>query len=321
MKVSVVATVLNEVHTIERLLDSLVRQSRLPDEIIIVDGGSTDGTVEYLRRRRKQEALLRVLVFSGLNIAAGRNKAIEASRCELIACIDAGAWATENWLSELLLAFERDPSVDVVAGSFRSDPANEFETALGATTLPVPEEVEPEKFLPSSRSVAFKKSAWRSAGGYPEWIDYCEDLIFDLELKRQGFRFAYAREAEVRFRPRPSVAAYFRQYYLYARGDGKADLWFKRHAIRYLTYVTASIAVILGLQNRLLWLVLLIAGMLYIRRPILRLCQMTEGWPVVRRLRALLMLPYLRLVGDIAKMAGYPAGVRWRLRRRKSGFR
>jgi glycosyltransferase involved in cell wall biosynthesis len=321
VKVSVVATVLNEVHTIERLLDSLVRQSRLPDEIIILDGGSTDGTVEYLRRRRKQEALLRVLVFSGLNIAAGRNKAIEASRCELIACIDAGAWATENWLSELLLAFERDPSVDVVAGSFRADPANEFETALGATTLPVPEEVEPEKFLPSSRSVAFKKSAWRSAGGYPEWIDYCEDLIFDLELKRQGFRFAYAREAEVRFRPRPSVGAYFRQYYLYARGDGKADLWFKRHAIRYLTYVTASIAVILGLQNRLLWLVLLIAGMLYIRRPILRLCQMTEGWPVERRLRALLMLPYLRLVGDIAKMAGYPAGVRWRLRRRKSGFR
>ena len=321
MKVSVVATVLNEVHTIERLLDSLVRQSRLPDEIIILDGGSTDGTVEYLRRRRKQEALLRVLVFSGLNIAAGRNKAIEASRCELIACIDAGAWATENWLSELLLAFERDPSVDVVAGSFRADPANEFETALGATTLPVPEEVEPEKFLPSSRSVAFKKSAWRSAGGYPEWIDYCEDLIFDLELKRQGFRFAYAREAEVRFRPRPSVGAYFRQYYLYARGDGKADLWYKRHAIRYLTYVTASIAVILGIQNRLLWLVLLIAGMLYIRRPILRLCQMTEGWPVVRRLRALLMLPYLRLVGDIAKMAGYPAGVRWRLRRRKSGFR
>ena len=138
-------------------------------------------------------------------------------------------------------------------------------------------------------------------------------------LKRQGFNFAYAQEAEVRFRPRPSVAAYFRQYYLYARGDGKADLWFKRHAIRYLAYLTAPIAITLGLRNRLLWLVLLIAGMLYVRRPILRLCQMTEGWPVERRLRALLMLPYLRLVGDIAKMAGYPAGLRWRLQRRKRG--
>ncbi len=317
MKVSVVATVLDEIHTIERLLDSLVRQSRLPDEIVIVDGGSTDGTIEYLRGRRKREEMLRVLVFSGVNIAAGRNKAIEASRCELIACIDAGAWATENWLSELLRAFEDDPSVGVVAGSFRSDPANDFETALGATTLPMPEEVDPEKFLPSSRSVAFKKSAWSSAGGYPEWIDYCEDLIFDLELKRQGFGFAYAREAEVRFRPRPSVAAYFRQYYLYARGDGKADLWPKRHFVRYLTYLTAPFAFALGLRNRLLWLVLVAAGILYIRRPILRLCRMTEGWPLERRLRALLMLPYLRLVGDIAKMTGYPAGVRWRLERRK----
>lgn len=317
MKVSVVATVLNEIDTIERLLDSLLRQTRLPDEIIIVDGGSTDGTVEYLRRRRKRENLLRVLVFPGLNIAAGRNKAVEASRCELIACIDAGAWATETWLAELLRELEEDPSVDVVGGSFRSDPANDFETALGATTLPMPEEVDPEKFLPSSRSVAFKKSAWNSVGGYPEWIDYCEDLIFDLELKRKGFRFAYAREAEVNFRPRPSVGTYFRQYYLYARGDGKADLWFKRHAIRYLTYLTAPVAIALGVRNRILWLVLLIAGVLYIRRPILRLWQMTENWPVERRLRALLMLPYLRLVGDIAKLTGYPAGLRWRLQRRK----
>lgn len=317
MKVSVVATVLNEIDTIQRLLDSLLRQTRLPDEIIIVDGGSTDGTVEYLRRRRKRENLLRVLVFPGLNIAAGRNKAVEASRCELIACIDAGAWATETWLAELLRELEEDPSVDVVGGSFRSDPTNDFETALGATTLPMPEEVDPEKFLPSSRSVAFKKSAWNSVGGYPEWIDYCEDLIFDLELKRKGFRFAYAREAEVRFRPRPSVGTYFRQYYLYARGDGKADLWFKRHAIRYLTYLTAPVAIALGVRNRILWLVLLIAGVLYIRRPILRLWQMTENWPVERRLRALLMLPYLRLVGDIAKLTGYPAGLRWRLQRRK----
>ena len=320
MKISVAATVLNELGTVDQLLDSLVRQSRQPDEIIIVDGGSTDGTVEYLRRRRKQEDLLRVLVFPGLNIAAGRNKAIEASRCELIACIDAGSWATENWLSELLRAFEDDPSVDVVAGSFRSAPANEFETALGATTLPTPEEVDPDNFLPSSRSVAFKKHAWRAAGGYPEWIDYCEDLIFDLELKRRGFKFTYAQGAEVRFRPRPSVAAYFRQYYHYARGDGKADLWLKRHIVRYLAYATAPFAIALGVRNRLLWLVLLIAGMLYIRRPIRRLCQMTGDWPVERRLRALLLLPYLRLVGDIAKMIGYPAGVRWRLRRRESGL-
>ena len=66
---------------------------------------------------------------------------------------------------------------------------------------------------------------------------------------------------------------------------------------------------------------LLIAGMLYIRRPIRRLCQMTGDWPVERRLRALLLLPYLRLVGDIAKMIGYPAGVRSRLRRRESGLK
>ena len=147
-------------------------------------------------------------------------------------------------------------------------------------------------------------------------------FIFDLELKRQGSSFAYARQAEVRFRPRPTVGAYFRQYYLYARGDGKADLWFKRHVIRYMTYLTAPVAISLGLRKQTA-----MADVADSRRagifgaPILRLCQMTEGWPVERRLRALLMLPYLRLARRYREMTGYPAGLRWRLQRRKWGQR
>src|ERR1051326_5124056 len=54
-----------------------------------------------------------------------------------------------------------------------------------------------------------------------------------------GCRFAFAPEAIAWFRPRPSLAAFFRQYYRYARGDGKADLWRARHTIRYATYLTA----------------------------------------------------------------------------------
>ncbi|HRI55746.1 MAG TPA: glycosyltransferase, partial [Anaerolineae bacterium] len=44
MRVSVICTVLNEAEAVGRLLDSLAAQSRPPDEVIIVDGGSSDGT-------------------------------------------------------------------------------------------------------------------------------------------------------------------------------------------------------------------------------------------------------------------------------------
>ena len=76
-------------------------------------------------------------------------------------------------------------------------------------------------------------------GGYPEWLDYCEDLVFDLALQQSGARFAFAPRAIAWFRPRGSLAAFFRQYYRYARGDGKADLWRARHAIRYAVYLGA----------------------------------------------------------------------------------
>ena len=108
---------------------------------------------------------------------------------------------------------------------------------MGATVLPRLGDVKPEKFLPSSRSVAFTKAAWQAVGGYPEWLDYCEDLVFDFALLEKYRPFAFAPEAIAHFRPRGSLKSFFRQYYLYARGDGKANLWLKRHLIRYGTYL------------------------------------------------------------------------------------
>jgi glycosyltransferase involved in cell wall biosynthesis len=49
MRVSVVATVLNEAQSLSRLLDSLAAQTRLPDEVVFCDGGSTDGTLPLLK--------------------------------------------------------------------------------------------------------------------------------------------------------------------------------------------------------------------------------------------------------------------------------
>ena len=316
MPISVILTVLNEAVSLGAVLDSLAAQTRRPDEVVVCDGGSRDGTVALLRAAGGRLAL-RVLEAPGANISQGRNRAIAAAAGDVIAVTDAGVRLEPDWLETLTAPFA-DAKVQAVAGFFQSDPQTEFEIALGATTLPEAREINAATYLPSSRSVAFRKAVWEAAGGYPEWLDYCEDVVFDLAVRRRYGPFVFQPAAGVHFRPRPSLAAVVRQYYRYARGDGKAGLFPRQHAIRYGTYLlVAPLLVYAALTvSPWLWAVGALAGLAYVRLPLRRVWPRlrTLGWGA--RLCVLAYIPIIRLAGDLAKMAGYPAGVLWRLRRR-----
>jgi glycosyltransferase involved in cell wall biosynthesis len=322
--ITLIATVLNEGESIAGLMQSIAAQTCPPDEIVIVDGGSHDQTVAVIERYASQLPL-RVLVEPGCNISQGRNRAIAAAQGDIIAVTDAGVRLSPGWLAALVQPLLADPALQVSAGFFQADPRTPFEAAMGATVLPLVTEIDPAAFLPSSRSVAFRKSAWARVGGYPEWLDYCEDLILDLRLRGLG-AFAFAPDAVAHFRPRGSLRAFFRQYYLYARGDGKADLWRKRHAIRYATYLIALPGVfLLGvLAHPLLWLLYVPGAAVYLYRPYRRLPAALRSAPpasVPQRLYAAALVPVIRVVGDLAKMLGYPAGWRWRLRHQPPDWR
>jgi glycosyltransferase involved in cell wall biosynthesis len=314
--VSLVATVRDELATIDALLASVGAQTRPPDEVVIADGGSRDGTRERLAEW-SDRLPIKVVDAPGSTIARGRNLAIRAARGDLIAVTDAGVRLEPTWLAALLA--RRAPDVDVVSGFFSPDPRSVFERALGATVLPVLADVSPARFLPSSRSVLFRRVAWECVGGYPEWLDYGEDLVFDLALRSAGCRFAFAPDALVWFRPRRSLRSFFRQYFQYARGDGKADLWRGRHAVRYATYITACVLLAGGRRQLLGRLAVLGLGALaYTRRPYQRLAPQLRAMSAGNAIYAVGLVPVIRLVGDVAKMLGYPVGVWWRISRSSS---
>lgn len=329
MKVSVIATVYNERANIERLLDSLATQTRRPDEVMICDGGSTDGTADAIRAyaERHPDRLpdLHVIEAPGANISRGRNLAIAAAQGPIIAATDAGVRLEATWLEKLVEPWEYDERTLAVAGFFVPDVQGVFQTAMAATVLPLLDDIDPDRFLPSSRSVAFTKTAWEKSGGYPEWLDYCEDLLFDFAINAQApsrpTGFAWAPDALVHFRPRESLRQFWTQYYRYARGDGRADLWRKRHAIRYATYFVA-LPMLLGhaffgfFARWLGWLGLLAGVVLYCWRPWQRLRVLGASLSPLEWLVAAALVPLIRVTGDLAKMAGYPVGLWWRWRHR-----
>ncbi|MCB0078687.1 MAG: glycosyltransferase [Anaerolineales bacterium] len=316
--VTVVLTILNEAESLILLLESLAQQSRLPDEIVVVDGGSTDGTIALLQGF-STVIPLRLIVEEGANISRGRNLAIEAARHDLIVTTDAGVRLAPEWLARLTSPFEQPDPPDFVSGFFLPDPQGLWEHALAMTTLPAVEEMGRGRFLPSARSAAFTRQAWARVGGYPEWMRWSEDVLFDLALMNSGAKIVYEPEAVVWFRPRSTWRGFLKQYRNYAYGDGQGLLWPKRHLSRYLTYF---MALPLGLA-------------LLKRRPALGLALFAAsalamfGTPLKRhwrrgayRWRALPLIPLIRISGDLAKMWGFPQALAygWRHRRQTRAY-
>lgn len=309
--VSLIATVKNEAANIAALLDSMLAQSRPPDEIVLNDNWSSDETPAIVQRYVDAGHPIR-LIHGGHNIPSGRNNAIRHATGPLIASCDAGLVLPPNWLADLIAPLEAEDA-DVASGFYVPAPESLWEFALGATNYPDVAEVDPEQFLPAGQSVAFTKAAWEAAGGYPEWAATCEDLIFDLALKQRGYRFRFVPDAAVHFRPRSTVQGYLRQYYTYARGDGIGRLWPRRHAVRYAFYTGLLSLALLGRKQPWLRLLGLPAVGWHLQAPLRRVWRRSHNMPALPRTVALLLVPVIRLLGDAAKMVGYPAGIVLRL--------
>ena len=168
----------------------------------------------------------------------------------------------------MLQPFETDGSFEVSAGYYQISGTSLFHQ-LSARLYGVHSEVaDPQKFLPSSRSLAFKKTFFEKTGGYPEWLsDAGEDTLWDYYAKSHPARWAFVSEALVYWKPPDTVAKLIRSYFRYSRGDGEAgasaDLyWYKTVEIFWVNFLRL---IVIGAGLLLFWIVVIAAIVYAIR--------------------------------------------------------
>jgi cellulose synthase/poly-beta-1,6-N-acetylglucosamine synthase-like glycosyltransferase len=239
--ISVITTVYNEGESIERFLASVAQQTRTPDEFVIVDGGSTDDTVERLRLAAASDSRIKVIVEAG-NRSHGRNTAIKHATHDIVACTDGGCTVDTRWLEHISTPFESGASW--VAGFYRVEAPSVLDRCVGLTIVYVIEEVDADLFLPSGRSMAMTKSAWELSGGFPEHAEFGEDTLFDEQMLAAGFRPVFAPEATVGWTPPSGFGGLARTTFQWGRGDGAAGLrgpYYKRTLAAYAAAVALGV--------------------------------------------------------------------------------
>lgn len=302
---SIIATVRNEKKTITDFVDSLLDQSYKPEEIIIVDGVSTDGTRELLEEYDERGEI--ILLSEECNIAQGRNIGIRKASSEIIAVTDAGCLVSKTWLENIMNCFSSTPEPDVVAGNFRFDCHTLFEEVVSlATFSPDREETDAARFYPSSRSLAFKKSAWEKARGYPEWLYAAEDTLFNIRMRQLGLQFAFAKDAIVRWRPRETWSALAKQRFNFARGNARVGIGTQGY-ISYLKYLAVIFLLLLaGLLSPWLMLLSILPVIQHVRHDLLPHAIRAEEKSGRKGLRwyIVLVMAFVRLVSITGFLSG-----------------
>ena len=180
-KISVVIPTLNRINTLQRALDSVINQTYKPAEIIVVDNGSSDGTLKFLR---EQYPKIIILTENKIGVSSARNKGIKKSINQWIALLDSDdAWhprKLEIQTSMLDSALKEYNLVHTDEVWFRNNKhINQmkkhkkqggyiFERCLSLCCI-------------SPSSVLFKKNILDKVGLFDESLPVCED--YDMWLK------------------------------------------------------------------------------------------------------------------------------------------
>ena len=296
MKYSLVTTCRNEMHSLACWRKNILEQTKQPDEIVIVDAFSDDGTAEELFSWAKNDLRVKIFQEKGA-VAHGRNVAIEKASFEHIVSTDMGVRLVPEWFAELTAPFETDPDVELVLGNSCIDRDTlhtavaraEFYIENGGFADPGP------GVIGGNRSSAYLKKIWRECNGLPEDLTFCgDDSTFFRQMNEHGYKTAYAPGAMTLWGRPEKLKSFWKEAWNYGLGDGEA---FIKEPWAFRQYRT----------KRLPWfMVLFING----TRVLQKKCTLAAFGRAFRKfdIPAILVMPVLAFGVGLKNIQGYRVG-------------
>jgi GT2 family glycosyltransferase len=209
-RVSVVIANWNGRHHLEACLAALDEQTRLPDEVIVVDNGSTDGSVAWLAQR--YPAVTVIANAHNRGFAAANNQGLQAARGDYLALLNNDTRPEPGWLTALLVAVEAEPSVGMAASlmvfASRTELINStgicvdragitWDRAGGQALASVSSQVV-EVFGASAGAALYRRALFDDVGGFDEtFFAYLEDVDLAWRARWRGWRAVHVPQARV----------------------------------------------------------------------------------------------------------------------------
>lgn len=227
--VSVIVPARNEEAYIGRMLQGLLRQDCAAGyEVLVADGQSTDRTVAVVRALQKQHAHLRLVHNKRHWSSAGRNRAIEQARGDIIVVVDAHCEPPgPDYVESVADAFAqsgaaclgRPQPLDVSgATAVQRAIAAARSSWLGHHPDSHIYSVKEAIVRPQSVAVAYRRWVFAEVGFFDETFDACEDVEFNQRVDRAGLSCFFTPRIALRYVPRSNLTALWRQMIRYGRG-------------------------------------------------------------------------------------------------------
>lgn len=321
LRVSLVTTVLNDLDGTQLFLQRMTEQTRLPNEIVVADGGSRDGTWELLQEKSKQVLPWELVVLQehGCNVARGRNLAVAAANQPIIASTDIGCDWDPQWLEELITPFERDSGIQAVMGSWyvrwedqktawaQADPLLRSGLQFIAT---------PQNHA-GSRSIAYRKDFYLRLGGLPEDLSLAgDDMTLALLIQASGEKLAASSRPSCIWHRPQSFAALANEAARNFKGAAEAGIWFNYFFINVARFGLEFLVIVMLIASfitRFSSLVICTLGFLGFVLFLLRLRNWVPHWRAIHA-RGTIATPahvaWLDYATRFCAVRGYIAGLR-----------
>lgn len=303
--ISVVVPVRNEALFIDQTLNQLLSQNYDKEhyEVLVADGQSTDDTAERVRELQAAHGNLRLLDNPAGWSSAGRNRAVEAARGDIVVVVDGHCELDgPNYLLKLAEAFERS-GADCVG---RPQPLD------GGSTTPLQRAIanarscllghhhesfvysQAERFVRAkSVAVAYRRAVFDQVGLFDESFDACEDVELNHRVDRAGLRCFFTPSVRVHYQPRATLSGLFHQMHRYGRGRMRL---LRKHPETFTlagflpAVFTAGVVVGLALAAAAPWFAPVYAGALALYALVLLAVSVVLSWRA-REPQQLLWLP------------------------------